>query len=527
MHIDGKQSREPRDTMSGPYNVVRGDLADFELDRDSIRLLSEGYCRSNEVAILGRVDPSYDHPVSLGILNPEKTTLVTDVSSQLNRQVVPVQLNRYEIERVINFGFSGEVNDDDYVLRMPKRPSADSPPPALLDSLLWQAIAHSVSDIHIENYDGNVDVRVRRDGILHEMFSHIHPGNAKEVVNRLKVISKLQLSERRRPQDGRFRVHVAEGEKRTPVDFRVSIIPSPAGEDAVIRILDPRVGLVALDELGMTAEMQTLLLQLLANPEGLILVTGPTGCGKTSTLYSALEQLRDGTRKVVTAEDPIEYYLDQVNQKQVTPVMGYPDLLRALLRHDPDVMLFGEIRDEETASIAVKAANTGHLVLATLHSSDSIGAIERLRGLGLGDFDISSVVLCVLSQRLVRKVCTQCSRSTIPLERHTVLLGDLLNGLEFVEGAGCEQCADTGYNGRTGIFEMLLIDEGLQDHIANSAPRSKLRSYVRALEFRTLVEHGLEKVGQGVTTVAEIARVIPYRQLSQEAKEAYQAHFQS
>ena len=512
--------------MTGPHNAVRGDLAEFELDRDSIRLLSEAFCRRNEVAILGRFDPTYDHPVHLGILNPQKTTLITDVSSQLNRQVVPVQLNRYEIERVINHGFSVDEDVGHYLLVQPVPPSADSSPRDLLDALLWQAVAHGVSDIHIENYDNNVDVRVRRDGILHEMFSHMHPGNSKEVVNRLKVISKLQISEHRRPQDGRFRVHVAEGEDRVPVDFRVSIIPGPAGEDAVIRILDSRVGLVDLADLGMTAEMQTLLLQLLANPEGLILVTGPTGCGKTSTLYSALEHVRDGTRKVVTAEDPIEYYLDQVNQKQVTSVMGYPDLLRALLRHDPDVMLFGEIRDEETAQIAVRAANTGHLVLATLHSSDAIGAIERLRGLGLGDFDIASVVLCVVSQRLVRKVCTNCTQPTIPLERHSVLMGDLLQGLKFVEGGGCDSCAGTGYNGRTGIFEMLLIDEGLQDRIATAAPRSKLKGYLRVIEFHTLVEHGLEKVGKGITTVSEIARVIPYRQLSQEAKEAYQAHFE-
>lgn len=512
---------------SGPYDVVQGDLSSYQLDRDSIRLLAEAYCRRNEVVVLGRVDPGYNHPVTLGMLYPDRGEIVADVTEQLHRQVVAVRLNRYEIDRVIKHGFVEEQEEAEYQLSVDLEPAtADSPPRVLLDHLLVQAVARGVSDVHIETYQKNVDVRVRRDGILHEVFSHIHPENVKEVINRLKVIARLNLSERRRPQDGRFRVIMVDGEVRYPIDFRVSVIPSPAGEDAVLRVLDARVGLVPLQELGMRAQAQAVFMQLLKNPEGMILVTGPTGCGKTSTLYSALEQVSDGTRKVVTAEDPIEYYLPKVNQKEVSPLITMPELLRSLLRHDPDVMLFGEIRDAEAAQIAARAANTGHLVLGTLHSSDAIGAIERLRGLGLSDFDLASVMLCVVSQRLVRRVCSSCAQPTIPTEEQSAILGDLLDGLQFLEGGGCEECGGSGYNGRTAIFEMLLVSEAMQDVIAASAHRSQIRALANESGFTTLVEHGLAKVAAGETTVSELMRVIPYRQLITEAQQAYLDNFE-
>lgn len=508
--------------MTGQSNAVYGNLADFELHRPSIRLLPEAYCRRNEAVILGRVDLKTDRSVRVGMLYPDKTSVLEDVAAQLELGAIPVGLNRYEIDRVLRFGFEEEPEDErDHILRvdMPP-PTADSGVPELLDHLLLRGVERSVSDIHIEMFRENVNVRIRMDGILHEVFSHIHPGNVNEVVNRLKVISRLQLSERRRPQDGRFRATVLDGDVRSPVDFRVSIVPGPAGEDAVIRVLDARVGLVQLEQLGMPPLMQQTLLQLLVNPEGMVLVAGPTGSGKTSTLYSALSQVLDGTRKVVTAEDPIEYDVEGINQKQVSALMPMAHLLRSLLRHDPDVMLFGEVRDEETANIASRAANTGHLVLGTLHAADVIGSIERLRSLGMTDYEVSNVLLCVIGQRLVRKVCQSCKQPTIPSEMQSAILGDLLNDIDFVEGAGCDACNHTGYLGRTGLFEMLIVGEEMQDLIAEHAHRSQMRAFAREHGFQTLVEHGFEKVAAGVTTIEELVRVIPYRQLAQAAHEA-------
>jgi type II secretory ATPase GspE/PulE/Tfp pilus assembly ATPase PilB-like protein len=293
----------------------------------------------------------------------------------------------------------------------------------------------------------------------------------------------------------------------------VSVVPSPSGEDVVIRILDSSVGLVPVNKLGMRPDVEALFLRLLSNPEGLVLVTGPTGSGKTTTLYAALAQLNDGRRKIITAEDPIEYFVPKVNQKQVSAQMPHSLLLRALLRQDPNVMLVGEIRDQETGSMALNAAATGHVVLGTLHTADAVGAVGRLRGLKLDDTEIADALLAVLAQRLVRRICAKCSQPVTPTAEQKELLGELLDGVETREGRGCAECHHTGYKGRTGIYELLMADAGLQELIVSGAHNAKLRAYARERGFRTLVEDGLEKIAAGLTTVAELVRVVPYRHI--------------
>jgi type II secretory ATPase GspE/PulE/Tfp pilus assembly ATPase PilB-like protein len=270
----------------------------------------------------------------------------------------------------------------------------------------------------------------------------------------------------------------------------------------------------------MSDEMLARFRQLIANPEGMVLVTGPTGSGKTTTLYAALHQLRDARRKIVSAEDPIEYLVDKINQRQISAQMSMSQLLRALLRQDPDVMLFGEVRDLDSAQTAVRAAATGHLVLGTLHTRDAIGAVVRLRGIGLRDDQIGDALLAVVAQRLVRRVCTSCARPAPPTPAQERLFGSLLEGVSQLRGAGCSRCEGTGYKGRTGIFELLVVDEALQDRLSEGTRAPLLREHVREGGFTTLVEDGLAKVHGGGTTLEELVRCIPYRQIEAAVRSA-------
>jgi type II secretory ATPase GspE/PulE/Tfp pilus assembly ATPase PilB-like protein len=359
-----------------------------------------------------------------------------------------------------------------------------------------------------------VDVRLRIDGILHQMYTDMSPESVSEVVNRIKILANLDITEHRKPQDGRISAVIDQGEDdRKVIDYRVSVVPSPAGEDVVIRILDSNAGLVPVSQLGMTKDLERVFIQLLQNPEGLVLVTGPTGSGKTTTLYSALARLNDGRKKIITAEDPIEYFVPKVNQKQVSPAMPYALLLRALLRQDPNVLLVGEIRDLETGSTALNAARTGHIVLGTLHTADAVGTIGRLRGLELDDTDIADALLAVLAQRLARRICEKCSEPREPTGEQKALLEHLLDGVQLRSGRGCEHCHHTGYRKRIGIFELLLVDVGMQDLIATGAHNAQLRKYAQEHFFKSMVDDALEKIAAGLTTVDELVRVIPYRHI--------------
>jgi type II secretory ATPase GspE/PulE/Tfp pilus assembly ATPase PilB-like protein len=492
------------------------ELSQYTLDRQSIRLLPEPFCRRHHVVVLGKFDPAAPNAtVTIGMLDPSNTNVLTRIGDLLERPLHPVRLNRYEIESALATGFgAGTPSTADLVIR-PRPPSRGQPTAVeIVDTLLAMAVEKKASDIHIETYPGDVDVRLRIDGILHQMYTDMSPESVKEVVNRIKILSEMDITEHRRPQDGRISAVIDRGEdNRKVIDFRVSVVPSTIGEDVVTRILDSNAGLVPVSQLGMTAEMERVFIQLLRNPEGLVLVTGPTGSGKTTTLYSALARLNDGRKKIITAEDPIEYFVPKVNQKQVSALMPYALLLRALLRQDPNVLLVGEIRDLETGSTALNAARTGHIVLGTLHTADAVGTIGRLRGLELDDTDIADALLAVLAQRLARRICEKCSEPREPTDEQKALLGHLLDGLQPRAGRGCAHCHHTGYRKRVGIFELLLVDAGMQDLIATGAHNAQIRKYAQEHSFKTMVDDALEKIAAGLTTLDELIRVIPYRHI--------------
>lgn len=489
------------------------ELGQFELDGPSIRMLPLKFCKDNRVVVLGKTNRAANTPIVLGMLSPQNEVLLQELERRFNRKINPVRLNNYEIEKALRYGYGQPQSSENAIRYTGKDPGPSASPRELLDHILSEAVVKKASDIHLETYFGDVDLRVRIDGILHQVFTHITPDNINEIISRIKVLSGLDITERRKPQDGRFRSTVFHGGQRVTVDFRVSTVPSPAGEDVVMRVLDSSLGLIPVDQLGMPQAMKMVFLRLLSNPEGLILVTGPTGSGKTTTLYGALSHMRDAQRKIMTAEDPIEYYIDKINQKQVGNGMTMEELSKALLRQDPDVLLFGEIRDKTMGNTALMAAETGHVVLSTLHTSDAIGSVVRLRGLGLEDGDISNSLLGVVAQRLVRRVCRHCIEPTLPNNMQAAMLGELIEGIQFFEGRGCSRCHNTGYSGRIGVYELLLIDEGLQDLIADGAHKGALRRYVMGNGFRTMVDDALTKINAGLTTIDEFLRVLPYRQL--------------
>ncbi|WP_312723079.1 type II secretion system ATPase GspE [Stutzerimonas kunmingensis] len=380
----------------------------------------------------------------------------------------------------------------------------DAPIIRLINAILGEAIAENASDIHIETFEKRLVIRFRVDGILREV---VQPKRelAALLVSRIKVMAKLDIAEKRIPQDGRISLRVGGRE----VDIRVSTLPSANGERVVLRLLDKQAGRLTLRHLGMNEQDRRQLEQAVKKPHGIILVTGPTGSGKTTTLYAALTTLNDRTRNILTVEDPIEYHLEGIGQTQVnTKVdMTFARGLRAILRQDPDVVMVGEIRDQETADMAVQASLTGHLVLSTLHTNSAIGAVTRLVDMGVEPFLISSSLLGVLAQRLVRVLCNDCKRAYIADAAECELLGvSPAEAPTLYHAEGCEQCRGLGYRGRTGIYELLLFDDTLRTMVHTRASEQDMLRHARELG-PGIREDGLRKVREGVTTIEEVLRV--------------------
>jgi general secretion pathway protein E len=379
----------------------------------------------------------------------------------------------------------------------------DAPIIRLINALLAEAIRGGASDIHIEPLEQAVRVRLRIDGILREV---LRPRRALGplLVSRIKVMAKLDIAEKRLPQDGRISLRIAG----RAVDVRVSSIPGAHGERVVLRLLDKQSGRMTLEQLGVPPEQLGRLDNLIRRPHGILLVTGPTGSGKTTTLYAALLQLNDQSRNLMTVEDPIEYYLEGVGQTQVnTRVdMSFARGLRAILRQDPDVVMVGEIRDLETAKIAVQASLTGHLVLSTLHTNSAVAAITRLRDMGIESFLLASSVIGVLSQRLVRLLCPECKRGYTPDAAERARLGHADGALTLYRAVGCPACDQLGYRGRAGIFELLVVDQELRTLIHDDASEQRLAAHVRA-HTQDLHQDGLRRVLLGDTSLEEVLRV--------------------
>jgi general secretion pathway protein E len=386
----------------------------------------------------------------------------------------------------------------------------EAPVVRLVNLLLLEALEARASDVHIEGYAHTLRVRYRVDGVLRDAPSppaHLMPA----VVSRLKIMAELDIAERRVPQDGRIRLRLQDRN----VDVRVSTLPTLHGESIVLRLLDAESGRAAIDQLGMSAETLERFLRTVARPHGIVLATGPTGSGKTTTLYAAVDHIRTGREKILTVEDPVEYQLEGVPQVPVNEKVGvtFATALRALLRQDPDVLLVGEIRDGETAEIATQAALTGHLVLSTLHTNDAPSALTRLLDLGVAPYLVGSTVQAVLAQRLVRTICAACKEEVMvaaPLPDDGGGDGDTPAAtlpMRAWRGRGCAECSGTGYRGRTGIYELLLVDDALRAELMRRRGSGELRHLAVSRGMRTLYEDGLRLVRAGVTTVEEVLRV--------------------
>jgi len=380
----------------------------------------------------------------------------------------------------------------------------DAPIIKLINAVLTEAIKINASDIHIESFENRMRIRFRVDGVLREILQP--PKNiAPLVISRIKVMSKMDIAEKRIPQDGRISLKVAG----RSVDVRVSTLPSGHAERIVMRLLDKQAGRLDLQHLGMAEKDVERLNDLLHHPHGIILVTGPTGSGKTTTLYAGLTRLNDKSRNILTVEDPIEYYLDGIGQTQVNSKveMTFAKGLRAILRQDPDVVMIGEIRDLETASIAVQASLTGHLVLSTLHTNTAIGAVTRLRDMGVEPFLLSSSLIGVLAQRLVRQLCPECREAHTATETECEWLGiDPAEAPQLYRPRGCEYCNHLGFSGRTGVYELIPLDDTLQQMIHDGKGEQEMEKYARSYT-RSLRTDGCRLVLAGITSLEEVLRV--------------------
>ncbi|MGD9764257.1 MAG: type II secretion system ATPase GspE [Candidatus Binatia bacterium] len=378
----------------------------------------------------------------------------------------------------------------------------------LVNSLLFQAVKDRASDIHIEPFERDLTVRFRIDGILYDIISP--PKRFQPVIiSRVKIMAGLNIAEKRLPQDGRIRIKLAGKE----VDIRVSTVPTAFGERVVMRLLDRSATILQLDELGLTGHKLERVDSLIHQSHGIILVTGPTGSGKTTTLYAALSRINTTDKNIITIEDPIEYQLHGVGQIQVNPriELTFASGLRSTLRQDPDVIMVGEIRDAETAKIAIQAALTGHLVFSTLHTNDSCGAITRLIEMGIEPFLVASSVIAVMAQRLLRRVCPSCREPYRPSIEELRQLGVSADDLEgrsvYRQGGGCAECKQTGYRGRLGIHELLVIDDEVRNLTMRASDSASIRRVAAAKGMTSLREDGAEKVLKGMTTIEEVLRV--------------------
>ncbi|MDJ0836275.1 MAG: type II secretion system ATPase GspE [Acidobacteriota bacterium] len=386
--------------------------------------------------------------------------------------------------------------------------ASEAPVIRLVNLIISRAVELRASDIHVEPFEKLLKVRYRIDGVLQEMESP-PKALAPAVISRIKIISKLDIAEKRVPQDGRLKMRILGKE----IDFRVSTVPTLYGESVVMRLLDKEaISLIELSQLGMGKKVEAEFSGLLKNPHGIILVSGPTGSGKTTTLYAGLNMVNDASKKILTVENPVEYQLEGINQIHVNEKVGltFAAGLRTMMRQDPDIIMVGEIRDTETAEVSIQASLTGHLVLSTIHTNDAPGAINRLLDMGIENYLLVSTLLGVLGQRLVRSICPQCKESYQPdvgFHKHIYKLVDDPTDVLFHRGLGCKNCSNTGYKGRRGIYELFILDDEVRQLIMEKPDISQLRGLARKKGMRFLRDDGWAKVLEGTTSVEELFRV--------------------
>jgi len=442
-------------------------------------------------------------PVRLAISTRAAITSVIDIAYEQRTTVieeVAEELDSQNIDQLVD-----EVAASDDLLDVVNRP----PVIRLVNDILFRALQLRASDIHVHPYEAKIQIRYRIDGILYDTLS-LNRNVLPLVISRIKVMAGMDIAERRLPQDGRCSVRLGQRE----VDLRISTVPTSYGERSVLRLLDKSTALFGLNELGLSRDDLNKFDSLLTHSHGVIFVTGPTGSGKSTTLYACLNRINSAEKNVMTIEDPIEYQLEGISQMQVASKKGvtFANALRHVLRQDPDVIMIGEVRDIETARMAIQSSLTGHLVFSTLHTNDAAGAVTRLLDLGLEPYLVSSSLIAVIAQRLVRKVCPDCRKAVEPAPHELRELGigssDLArNGGKFYVGQGCERCFQTGFRGRTGVYETMLINEEIQNLVYKRETAGTIKKIALEAGMQTLRMDGARKVLAGITTISEVLRV--------------------
>jgi type IV pilus assembly protein PilB len=506
------------DTLAQQKGLERVSLANFPVDRDAIAVVPERVARrrlliplkfeDDDVIMVAMADPlDLEGIDEVEVRSGRRAHVVVATESQVRYAIEKYMASQDAFQDVLQAQITGADLEgeelDERVLA-----GADVPIVRLVNQLVREAVSDRASDIHIEPMAKDVVVRYRVDGVLHEVM-RIPKSARAEITSRLKIMADMNIAERRRPQDGRIRAMIDGRE----VDFRVASLPSPHGESLVIRVLNQELTPLDLEELGMGPDHLAVMETLLARPFGAVLVAGPTGSGKTTSMYASLKRLNDVTRKIITIEEPIEYQIAGVTQMGVNNVIGltFAAGLRQILRSDPDVVMVGEIRDPETAEIAVRAALTGHLVLSSIHTNDAPSALTRLVDMGIAPYITSSALLAVLAQRLVRKLCPRCKTQVdVPVEALVRLGMDRRRASKtrIFGPAGCDGCFNTGYRGRVGVFELMVMDDDIRKLFLQEASSEQLRAVAIQHGMRTLREDALDKVATGMTSLQELARVV-------------------
>lgn len=503
-------------TLSLQFNLPMVDLRRHAVQPEGLDLIPEGYARQHDLIPVKVADGA----LLVVMAAPGDIQVLEDLKARAKMAIQPAIGIRGDIREAINRNYraSSEIEVQVSQLSPPvteatipeglrSNLAAQAPIVRTVDLLVAQAVRDRASDIHFEPQEGLLRIRYRIDGILHEVQTlplSVHP----QLISRMKVLAGMNIAERRRPQDGQFSVQI-EGKD---VDFRVATSDSVHGEMMVLRVLDKSLSLFALPELGFLPEALERYSRMLRTPFGMILEGGPTGCGKTTTLYASVNQLDRKGRNIITIEDPIEYQFEDINQIQVNSRadITFASGLRSIMRLDPDVILVGEVRDGETARMATEAALTGHLVLSSIHANDAVGVLFRLLDLGVEPFLVSSGLIGVVSQRMVRRVCPHCgSLSEAPAEEQMAYeeeLGERRS--EFHYGSGCNFCANTGYLGRTGVFEVMVFSEELRRLLITGASSGELKAQAVSEGMVTMRRDGMLKVQQGITTPYEVIRAV-------------------
>lgn len=491
-------------------------LTDFSAISDFVEQAPISYCRRNGVLAVAKGKQEY-----LAFSTMQQWQHVAIASTLLGRSLQPLLSPPDEIQGCINRCFEQKTNSTNRLLaEITDDPSATieelikrddlldsedrAPVIQLVNSMLFESVRSKASDIHIQPRETEVAVRMRIDGILFD--AHKLPKTIQEeVVTRMKVLGKMNIAEKRLPQDGRASVKVGQ----RAIDLRIASMPTNYGERVVIRLLDKSARMYSLEELGMDADSLTRFRSVIHQEHGLILVTGPTGSGKSTTLYSVLQELNTDERNAVTLEDPIEYELDGISQTQINVRKGmtFASGLRSVLRQDPDIIMLGEIRDEETALMAIQSSLTGHMVYSTLHTNDAPSAVTRLLDLGVEPYLASSSLLAVLAQRLVRRICPSCRQPVQLSKADRILIGLPDDANTAFHGEGCLDCRNTGYQGRFGVFELLMATDAIQQHIQQRSTAASIRAAGIQQGMRPMRQDGLQKILDGKTTVDEVARV--------------------